>query len=90
MEWFDKQAAQFEQDRFGMMALMMILQSCLGGIVAMYALYTNNYLILGTTTIVTGISNAFLIGQGGSKLCVATFYATMLLNTFLLLIQIFQ
>ena len=90
MEWFNRQAAQFESDRFGLMALMMIVQSCLGGIVAMYALYTNNYFILGATTVITGISNAFLIGQGGSKLCVGTFYATMLVNTLLLLVQVFQ
>lgn len=88
--WFDKQAVQFEQVRFGAMTLMMTAQSCWGSIAGTYALKANYMALLAICAALTMASNAAFMAQSPAKWCLGIFYSSVLVNSIILIIGIFS
>jgi hypothetical protein len=88
-KWFEKQARQFEENRFGAMALMMTAQSCWGSIAAMYALQADNIVLLAICAGITMASNSVFIAQSPAKWCLGIFYTSVITNLIILLSTIF-
>jgi hypothetical protein len=88
-QWFAKQAAAFETSRFGWMALMIMVQSCVGSIACMYILRSGaSDLILAACAAITMGANAALIAQAPGKACLAAFYISVIANTAFILLNI--
>jgi hypothetical protein len=87
--WFDNQVSLFEKGRFGWMAIYMTAQSCLGSITCMYILHNhgNDFQLAGCAAITMG-SNAMFIAQTSGKLCLISFYVSLLLNILFILYNI--
>lgn len=86
--WFNRQVDGFESARFGWMAMLIIIQSCLGSIACMYILKNNGSdVMLVTGAVVTLISNSVLIAQGSGKLCLSLFYISIIVNTIFVLLN---
>lgn len=80
-KWFTKQAINFENTRFGMMSVYMILQSCIAAIAAMYILKSDaSVFLLSASAALAMASNAMFIAQGSAKLCLAVFYLSLFVN----------
>jgi hypothetical protein len=87
--WFAKQAEALETNRFGWMALMIMVQSCIGSIACMYILRNDaGDLMLAACAAVTMGSNATLIAQANAKLCLAVFYLSIVVNTILIAVNV--
>ncbi len=85
-KWFNRQAGQFEQTRFGMMAIYITIQSCLGAIAAMFVLQNDaNIFFVAAAAALAMAGNAVFIAQGSAKLCLAMFYLNVIANTILIL-----
>lgn len=85
-KWLDRQAGQFEKTRFGMMAIYITIQSCLGAIAAMYVLQNHaNILFVATAAALAMAGNAVFIAQGSAKLCLGMFYLNVIGNAILIL-----
>lgn len=78
VNWFEKQAAKFDQSRFAVMAILMTSQSCLGGIAAMYALQQNSYVSLSIISFATMAANSVFIAQSTAKWCLGIFYGAVI------------
>ncbi|MES2763278.1 MAG: hypothetical protein V4677_13785 [Bacteroidota bacterium] len=88
-KWFEKQADSFEYARFGMMAIYMIVQSCIAAIAAMYILKNDAHiLLLSVTAALAMASNSVFIAQGSAKLCLAVFYLSVVINVLFILFNI--
>lgn len=75
----------FEKGRYGIMAIMLTLQSCLGGIACMYILSNDaGDVWLSLCAVVTMGANAVMIAQAGPKACLAGFYTAVIVNTLLI------
>lgn len=85
-----KMEAKFETNRFGAMTLMMTAQSCFGSIAAMNALHQDNYVLLTICAIVTMASNAAFIAQSPAKWCLNIFFFSVIVNSILILITLFN
>lgn len=88
MNWLKKQEVWFEGARFGAMTLMITAQSCLGSVAAMYALKIDNVVILAIVASLTMASNAMFIAQAEARFCLLAFYASVVVNTILLIITL--
>lgn len=87
--WFEKQVSKFENARFFWMTIYLTAQSCLGSIAAGFILSNDaNVLILCTCAAITMASNAVFIAQGPGKVCLLTFYSSMLLNTLFIILNV--
>ena len=89
ISWFEKQANWFEVSRFGAMTLMMTFLSCYGSIGAMYSIKNQFYPGLILAAVVTMASNAAFIAQISPKLCLIFFYIGLVINTFVIVANIF-
>ena len=87
--WYQKQLANYEANRYGAMTLMITLQSCWGSIAAMYSLVNENFISLGIVAVMTLASNAAFIAQSPAKWCLNTFYASLIISTIVLIINLF-
>lgn len=86
--WFNRQVDQFESARFGWMAMLIIIQSCLGSVACMYILKNNGGdIMLVTGAVVTLACNSVLIAQGSGKLCLSLFYISLIINTVFILLN---
>ena len=87
--WLTKQSQNFEKARFGWMAMYLTMQSCLGSIAAAMLLqnYANDFL-LALCAVITMISNAVFIAQASARLCLITFYVSIIINTILIIMYI--
>ena len=84
--WFNRQADNFEKTRFGMMAIYITIQSCLGGIAAMYVLQNDgNVFLLATAAALAMAGNAVFIAQASAKACLAFFYLNVIGSGILIL-----
>ncbi|MBL4709288.1 MAG: hypothetical protein JKY48_12705 [Flavobacteriales bacterium] len=89
LNWFDRQIANFEESRFGAMAVMLAIQTCWGSIAAGLS-YTNDTIyLLAICSVFTMLNNTVLIAQGPAKWCVSIFTLATLANTAVILIEIF-
>lgn len=87
--WFEKQVTNFEKARFFWMTIYITLQSCLGSVAAGLILANNAHvLVLCACAAVTMASNAVFIAQGSAKLCLLTFYSSILLNTIIIILNV--
>lgn len=87
--WFSKQEQSFEKARFGWMAMYITLQSCLGSIAA--AMLLENHasdILLSLCAVITMLSNSIFIAQASAKLCLLTFYASVIVNTVLIIMHL--
>jgi hypothetical protein len=88
-QWFTKQAAAFEANRFGWMALMIMVQSCVGSIACMYILRSGaGDLMLASCAAITMGANAALIAQANAKICLAAFYLSVIANTIFIVLNV--
>ena len=87
--WIDNQAQQFEVNRFGLMTIMMTVQSAWGSILAMSALMKDNYVMLAIGVAVTMAANAAFIAQSPAKWCLAIFYTSILTNGMMMFLNLF-
>lgn len=89
VNWLDHKAIQFEESRFGAMALMMTFQSCLGSAAAMLALKIDNYLLLGFVAVFTMGANAIFIALSPAKWCIGSFLASVIVSASVIILGIF-
>lgn len=87
--WYDKQVLAFEANRFGAMTLMMTAQSCWGSIAVMFSLRVNIIFLVAVSAAVTMASNSVFIAQGPARWCLGTFYASIVTNLIVIIINIF-
>jgi hypothetical protein len=86
--WFANQIAKFEESRFGWMAILITVQSCLGSIACMYILKQHaGDMLLASCIAITMGCNAIFIAQGSSKWCLLSFYFSVLVNFLIILIH---
>lgn len=86
--WFQRNVEQFEKSRFGMMTILITLQSCIGSIAAMSSLMHSSFILLGICAFITMASNAAFIAQTTSAWCLRFFYASTIINTAIVLINL--
>jgi hypothetical protein len=83
---FNTQAENFENARFGWMAILLTFQSCLGAIACMYISQSNSSIVLlAICAAITMGSNALFIALAKPKVCLGGFYISVILNTLFLL-----
>ncbi len=85
---FNKQALQFEESRFAAMAILIIFQSCMGSIAAMYALINHDYISLTISVIVTMASNAAFIALSPAKWCLGIVYGSVATSIVLIIVNL--
>ena len=83
--FIDKHITNFEENRFGAMALMITFQSCYGSIAAMYTLKQNSILLLFICSCITMASNATFISQSPGKWCIGVFIISVFINSLILI-----
>ncbi len=87
--WFNDQVEKFEASRFGWMAIYITAQSCLGSVACMYILKNNaSDIMLCICAAITMGCNAVFIAQGSGKLCLLSFYASIIINAVFILLNI--
>lgn len=81
----NKHANDFENFRFGWMAILITIQSCLGAAACMYILQNNpSVIVLAICACITMGSNALFIALANPKVCLTAFYLSIILNTIFL------
>ena len=89
LNWFDRQAANFEESRFGAMAVMLAISTCWGSIAAGLSYGNETILNLAICSTFSMLNNTVLIAQGPAKWCVGVFGAATIVNTLIILIELF-
>ncbi|MBX7094470.1 MAG: hypothetical protein K1X56_07110 [Flavobacteriales bacterium] len=85
--WLELQSQKFEEGRFAWMTILITFQSCLGSIACMYLLKGNSTAwLLAGCAMITMASNAMFIAQAPGKICLLVFYASVLINTLLIIV----
>lgn len=90
-KWYGmaSQERGFEQARFGWMAILLSLQSCVGAIACMLvSINGSSITLLAVCAAVTMGSNALFIALASPRWCLAGFYASMIVNTILILFNL--
>ncbi|MCC6182886.1 MAG: hypothetical protein IT237_13745 [Bacteroidia bacterium] len=83
--WFEKQAFIFEEKRFFWMSVVMILQSCYASAAAGLILANGSNMTLLLTSAATAMAcNAACIAQVSGKVCLITFYLSLIANSIFL------
>jgi len=87
----DRQIEWFDSNRFGLMAVFITIQSCLGGVAAMYILEggASNFL-LSICSMVTMGANAVMIAQANAKACLVSGYTAIAVNVLLIAIELWS
>ncbi|MBD98989.1 MAG: hypothetical protein CMO34_04025 [Verrucomicrobia bacterium] len=88
LNWFNRQVANFEESRFGVMAMMLAVQTCWGSIAAGLSYSNETILGLALCGTFTMLNNTVLIAQGPAKWCVGIFSAAIIVNTIIILIEL--
>lgn len=87
--WFHKQQVAFDETRYGHMVIFLTLQSCVGSIACMYTLQnTGSDIMLILAAAITMWSNAMFIAQSKAKWSLIVFYASLIINTAIILINL--
>ncbi len=87
--WFEKQANQFDNARFGLMTVFLTAQSCWGSIAAMLSLQDDNFISLGICAVLTMASNAAFIAQGPAKWCLGLLYLSGITNLIIIVYHLY-
>ena len=81
--------AGFENARFGWMAILLTLQSCVGAVACMLISQDGSPVFsLALCAAITMGSNALFIALASPRLCLAGFYLSMAVNTVLILMHL--
>ena len=86
--WLDRQAANFEESRFGVMAVMLAVNTCWGSIAAGLSYGNETIINLAICSAFSMLNNTVLIAQGPAKWCVGIFSAATIVNTIIILIEL--
>lgn len=89
--WYglEEQEKGFEGARFGWMAILLTLQSCVGAIACMLvSINGSSIALLAICAAVTMGSNALFIALASARLCLIGFYASMTVNILLILFNL--
>jgi hypothetical protein len=87
--WWDNHALGFEKARFGWMAILITVQSCMGAIACLYILKNDaSIFALAACAGASMGSNALFIGLASPKACLVGFYLSMFINTSLLILNL--
>lgn len=84
--WFTRQVDNYSESFFSAMPLMMVGQSCLGSITALYSLKMDNYEFLAIAAVLTMASNAAFIAQVNPKWAVGIFNVSIAVNALLIIL----
>lgn len=87
--WFGKLVKAYEENFFGVMPMMMVGQSCLGSIAALYSLHINNTPVLILGTALTMAVNVAFIAQLKPNWAVKILSASVVINTLLIGLLLF-
>lgn len=85
LKGFKAQVQFFNSYYFGLMITCIMVQSCVGSIAAMYALDVNSLWMLSTAAAITMGTNAVFIAQAPTKLTLAAFYTSIIVNVVLII-----
>jgi len=88
LNWFDRQALQFEESRFAAMTILLTLQSCIGSIAVMFALQHDAVVQLCLSAAVTMGANSLFIAQGPAKWCLGSFYISIIVNLIIIFFNV--
>ena len=89
LKWYSLKAQEkgFENARFGWMAILLTLQSCVGAIACMFvSLNGSSITFLAIGAAVTMGSNALFIALASPRLCLLGFYLSIMVNVALVLV----
>lgn len=87
--WLHKQEVAFDETRYGHMVLFLTFQSCLGSIASMYNLQNvDSMFLLIVSASITMWSNSMFIVQAKAKWSLLVFYASIVLNTIILVFSL--
>lgn len=78
--WWQGLVNKYQEQYFGATVLMMTLQSCLGGVVAMAVMEIPNYFLLAIVVAVTMACNAVFIAQVEAKTALKFFVLSIAVN----------
>lgn len=87
--FIERQVQAFEINRFGLMAVFMVLQVCVAS-AAVYYIFQSGTTVwqLMICAALTMFSNTMLIAQAPARWCVVAFYLSLIFNTLLILINL--
>ena len=89
LKFWKQHAIDFENTRYGWMAILITFQSCLGAAACMFILKNGgNTFELSTCAALSMGSNALFIGLASPKVCLIGFYISVVLNTIFLLLNL--
>lgn len=80
MNWLAKQEESYANGRIGHMVLMLTMQSCIGGISAMMSIHHGAWFWVSVTATLAMSSNAAFLANMKPKVCILTFYASVIIN----------
>ncbi len=87
--WLTRQAEVYDRYRFGLLPILITLQSCLGSIACMYVLKGDmGEVMLAFCAAITMGCNALFIAQAGAKLSLIGLYISLLINTLLIVVSL--
>ncbi len=87
--WLSKQVKRYEEDFFGIMPMMMVAQSCVGSIAAMYALEVKNTVFLIISITLTMAVNGAFLAQIKSIWALILFGLSIAMNIILIILSAF-
>lgn len=83
--WFERQSEHYESSRFAAMTFFITMQSCVGSIAAAMSLEKDQVVPLMICAVLTMGANAVCIAQGPAKWCVGVLYASVTINTLIII-----
>lgn len=83
MSWLENKIQSFENTRFGTMSWMIIAQCCLAGIAGSMALMHDNLVAISALAAIAMGTNTVLIAQAPGKICVLSFYFSIIVSSLL-------
>ena len=89
VRWFNKQEAAYRHSRFGRMVVFLTLQSGLGGLACMLTLENKGNIVMIILAATMALwSNAMFIAQAKVKWTLLVFYASLIINFSIILINL--
>jgi len=88
LNWFEQQVVNFEESRFGAMAVMLAINTCWGSIAAGLSYDNETIINLAICASVSMLNNTALIAQGPARWCVGIFSLATIVNTTIILIEL--
>lgn len=87
--WLTRQAEVYDRYRFGLLPILITLQSCVGSFACMYILKNDmGDVMLTLCAAITMGCNALFIAQAGAKLCLTGLYISLLINALLIAVSV--